>query len=211
MKVLIADTFEQSGIDGLKACGCEVVYEPDLKDDALAEAIPSSGAQVLVVRSTKVTAPMLDAGKLSLIVRAGAASTRSTWPRRPSAASTSRIVPGKNAIAVAELDVCAAARDRSARPRKRVRAPRGQVEQEGVLEGAGSVRPDAWPARVRQHRPGSRSPRPRVRHAGDSSGAGGSRRTRARRQASSGRFGVRSSDDPREVVADAESSACTSR
>ncbi len=35
MKVLVADKFEQSGIDGLKAAGCEVVYEPDLKDDAL--------------------------------------------------------------------------------------------------------------------------------------------------------------------------------
>ena len=32
----------------------------------------SSGADVLVVRSTKVTAAMLDAGRLSLIVRAGA-------------------------------------------------------------------------------------------------------------------------------------------
>ena len=39
MKVLIADKFEKSGVDGLKAAGCEVVYEPDLKDDALAEAI----------------------------------------------------------------------------------------------------------------------------------------------------------------------------
>ena len=35
MKVLVADKFEQSGIDGLKAAGCEVVYQPELKDDAL--------------------------------------------------------------------------------------------------------------------------------------------------------------------------------
>ena len=47
MKVLIADKFEQSGIDGLKAAGCDVVYEPDLKDEALTEAIASSGADVL--------------------------------------------------------------------------------------------------------------------------------------------------------------------
>ena len=39
MKVLIADKFEQSGIDGLKAAGCDVVYQPDLKDDALTPAI----------------------------------------------------------------------------------------------------------------------------------------------------------------------------
>ena len=45
MKVLIADTFEPSGIEGLKAAGCEVVYEPDLKDDRLSAAIESSSAQ----------------------------------------------------------------------------------------------------------------------------------------------------------------------
>src|SRR5690606_36499806 len=38
MKVLIADKFEKSGINGLQEAGCEVVYEPDLKDDALVEA-----------------------------------------------------------------------------------------------------------------------------------------------------------------------------
>jgi len=103
MKVLIADKFEKSGIDGLRAAGCDVLYEPDLKDDALAQAIASSGAEVLVVRSTKVTAPMLDAGRLALIVRAGAgyntidvagASTRGIYVSN---------CPGKNAIAVAEL------------------------------------------------------------------------------------------------------------
>src|SRR3954464_15975292 len=103
MKILVADKFEKSGIDGLQAAGCEVVYEPELKDDALAQAIGSSGADVLVVRGTKVTAPMLDAGRLSLIVRAGAgyntidvagASTRGIYVSN---------CPGKNAIAVAEL------------------------------------------------------------------------------------------------------------
>jgi len=31
MKVTIADKFEQSGLDGLKAAGCEVVYKPDVR------------------------------------------------------------------------------------------------------------------------------------------------------------------------------------
>ena len=35
MRVLVADTFESSGIDGLKAAGCDVLYQPDLKDAAL--------------------------------------------------------------------------------------------------------------------------------------------------------------------------------
>ena len=60
MKVLIADTFEQSGIEGLTAAGCDVVYEPDLKDETLRTAIGSTGADVLVVRGTTVTGPMLD-------------------------------------------------------------------------------------------------------------------------------------------------------
>ncbi|HEV8118958.1 MAG TPA: hydroxyacid dehydrogenase, partial [Thermoanaerobaculia bacterium] len=72
MKVLVADKFEKSGLSGLEALGCEVVYQPDLKDDSLAEAVRSSGAEVLIVRSTKVTRAMLEAGKLSLVVRAGA-------------------------------------------------------------------------------------------------------------------------------------------
>jgi D-3-phosphoglycerate dehydrogenase len=103
MKVLIADKFEQSGIVGLEAAGCEVLFEPDLKDEALTEAIRTSGASVLIVRSTKVTAPMLDAGRLSLIVRAGAGYNTIDV----AAASTRGIYvsncPGKNAIAVAEL------------------------------------------------------------------------------------------------------------
>ena len=103
MKVLVADKFEQSGIDGLKAAGCDVLYHPDLADQALADAIRTSLADVLVVRSTKVTEPMLDAGGLSLIVRAGAGVNTIDV-----AAASRRGVyvsncPGKNSIAVAEL------------------------------------------------------------------------------------------------------------
>ena len=103
MKVLVADKFEASGIDGLKAAGCEVVYEPDLKDDALTEAIRGSGADVLVVRSTKVTAQMLDAGRLSLIVRAGAGYNTIDVAGASKRGIYVSNCPGKNAIAVAEL------------------------------------------------------------------------------------------------------------
>jgi D-3-phosphoglycerate dehydrogenase len=103
MKVLVADKFEQSGIDGLKAAGSEVIYQPDLKDDALTAAIRETGADVLVVRSTAVTAPMLEAGGLSLVVRAGAGYNTidvATASKRGIYVSN---CPGKNAIAVAEL------------------------------------------------------------------------------------------------------------
>src|SRR3954453_13725064 len=103
MKVLVADKFEKSGIAGLEAAGCDVVYQPDLKDDALTASIRESRADVLVVRSTAVTAPMLEAGALSLVVRAGAGYNTidvATASRRGIYVSN---CPGKNAIAVAEL------------------------------------------------------------------------------------------------------------
>lgn len=103
MKILIADKFEQSGVDGLKDLGCEVLYQPDAKGERLVAAVRESGAQVLIVRSTHVDAATLDAGALSLIVRAGAgvntidvagASRRGIYVSN---------CPGKNAVAVAEL------------------------------------------------------------------------------------------------------------
>ena len=103
MRVLVADKFEQSGIDGLKAAGCEVIYQPDLKDDALTSAIRETASDVLVVRGTAVTAPMLETGALSLVVRAGAGYNTidvATASRRGIYVSN---CPGKNAIAVAEL------------------------------------------------------------------------------------------------------------
>lgn len=103
MKILIADKFEQSGRDGLQALGCDITFQPDLKDEALVEAIAQEQPDVLVVRGTKVTEPMLAAGPLKLIVRAGAgyntidvagASRRGIYVAN---------CPGKNSIAVAEL------------------------------------------------------------------------------------------------------------
>jgi len=103
MLVLIADKFEQTGRDGLRAIGCEISFQPDLKDDALVEAIGKAKPDVLVVRGTKVTEPMLAAGPLKLIVRAGAG-----YNTIDVAAASRRGIyvsncPGKNSIAVAEL------------------------------------------------------------------------------------------------------------
>jgi D-3-phosphoglycerate dehydrogenase len=103
MRVLIADKFEQSGRDGLQAIGCDVSFQPDLKDEALAEAIRQGTPDVLVVRGTKVTEPMLAAGQIKLVVRAGAG-----FNTIDVAAASRRGIyvsncPGKNSIAVAEL------------------------------------------------------------------------------------------------------------
>jgi D-3-phosphoglycerate dehydrogenase len=103
MKVLVADKFEKSGIEGLKAAGCEVIYEPDLKDATLVDAIGKTGAAVLVVRSTQVTEPMLDAGHLSLIVRAGAGYNTIDVKAASKRGIYVSNCPGKNSVAVAEL------------------------------------------------------------------------------------------------------------
>src|SRR5919205_2247501 len=103
MKVLIADKFEQSGRDGLEAAGCDYSFQPDVKDDTLVEAIRGYRPDVLVVRGTKVSEAMMDAGPLKLIVRAGAG-----YNTIDVAAASRRGIyvsncPGKNSIAVAEL------------------------------------------------------------------------------------------------------------
>ncbi len=104
MKVLVADPFEQSGLDGLAAAGCEVIFDPTLKDAALVDALSTSGAEVLVVRSTQVTAAMMG-GDLSLIVRAGAGYNTIDVGAASARGIYVSNCPGKNAIAVAELAV----------------------------------------------------------------------------------------------------------
>jgi D-3-phosphoglycerate dehydrogenase len=103
MKVLIADKFPEAGRATVSRAGVEVVYDPDLNDATLAAAVRSTGAEILVVRGTKVTAATLGAGRLSLVVRAGAGYDTIDV----SAASARGIYvsncPGKNSVAVAEL------------------------------------------------------------------------------------------------------------
>jgi D-3-phosphoglycerate dehydrogenase / 2-oxoglutarate reductase len=103
MTVLVADKFERTGLESLKALGCDVVYDPGLEGEALARALADHGADVLIVRSTKVNAAALASGRLSLVVRAGAG-----YNTIDVAAASARGIyvsncPGRNAIAVAEL------------------------------------------------------------------------------------------------------------
>jgi len=104
MKVLIADKFEKVGVDGLHELGCTVVSRPDLTAEDLPAAVAESDPNILIVRSTKVTAATLGAGPgLGLVIRAGAGIDTIDV-----AAASARGVfvsncPGKNAIAVAEL------------------------------------------------------------------------------------------------------------
>ena len=103
MKILIADKFEESGLASLKELGCEIVYNGDLKDETLVAAINDSEADVLVVRSTHVTEAMLEAGRLSLVIRAGAGFNTIDVQAASARGIYVSNCPGKNAIAVAEL------------------------------------------------------------------------------------------------------------
>src|SRR5690606_3926991 len=103
MVVLVADRFEESGLAGLRAAGCDVRYEPSLQGDTLDAALRDTGAAILVVRSTTVTEAMMDGTRLALIVRAGAGVNTidvAAASRRGIYVSN---CPGRNAIAVAEL------------------------------------------------------------------------------------------------------------
>jgi D-3-phosphoglycerate dehydrogenase len=103
MKILIADKFEEAAQAELKAAGFEVVYEPEAKGDVLKRAIASSGADVLVVRGNKVTGDMLEAGRMSLVVRAGAGYNTIDVKTASARGIYVANCPGKNSIAVAEL------------------------------------------------------------------------------------------------------------
>ena len=104
MKILVADAFEKSGLVGLAALGCEVLYEPKLEGAALGARLAETGAEVLVVRGTKVGAPEIEAASgLALIVRAGAGVNTIDIQSASARAIAVSNCPGKNAIAVAEL------------------------------------------------------------------------------------------------------------
>lgn len=103
MRVLVADKFEKSGLDGLKDIGTDVVYEPDLQDAALGARIKETEAEALVVRGTKVTGEMMAGSKLKLIIRAGAGYNTIDCKTASELGIRVCNCPGKNSQAVAEL------------------------------------------------------------------------------------------------------------
>jgi D-3-phosphoglycerate dehydrogenase len=142
MNVLVADKFEQSGLDGLRALGCEVSYQPDVKDAALLDAVRASRASVLVVRSTQVTEAVLDAGGLALIVRAGAGVNTIDVAGASKRGIYVSNCPGKNAVAVAELAFASP----GARRRSHNVAAR-RLEQEGLRRRGVSAARSGFSAR----------------------------------------------------------------
>lgn len=102
MRILVADAFEQSGLDALAESGFEVDYRPGLQSADLPEAV--SEADALVVRSTRVEAEVFErSSPLGLVIRAGAGTNTIDVEAAARRAVFVANVPGKNAVAVAEL------------------------------------------------------------------------------------------------------------
>jgi D-3-phosphoglycerate dehydrogenase / 2-oxoglutarate reductase len=101
--ILVADKFPADGLEQLRQAGAEVVYQPDAKGDSLTEAVRDTDAEVLVVRSTEVPAETLRAGRLGLVVRAGAGYNTIDVATASQLGIYVSNCPGKNSVAVAEL------------------------------------------------------------------------------------------------------------
>jgi len=102
MRVLLADRLPAEAIERLEAAGDDVIVMPELTVEDLPDHI--ANAEVLVVRSTKVDATALNAADhLGLIVRAGAGTNTIDCARAAERGVFVCNVPGRNALAVAEL------------------------------------------------------------------------------------------------------------
>lgn len=106
MKILIADKFEEQGMDALRARGHEVIARPGLQGLNLAEAVHNARCDVLVVRSTKVTKDILAASpNLKLVIRAGSGFDTIDVPEATQRNIRVCNCPGMNSVAVAELTI----------------------------------------------------------------------------------------------------------
>ena len=102
MKILFADALPEAYVDLLAQRGDECTVSPELGVDDIPDAI--EGYDVLVVRSTKVTAEAIGrSNRLGLIVRSGAGTNTIDCQAAADAGIYVCNVPGTNSIAVAEL------------------------------------------------------------------------------------------------------------
>lgn len=102
IRILFADVFEQSGLDILAGRGHQIDHRPQLQTADLPDAV--ADADVLVVRSTGVEAnTFAREGPLGLVIRAGAGTNTIDTAAAAQHGVFVANVPGKNAVAVAEL------------------------------------------------------------------------------------------------------------
>tara|TARA_Y100000589_G_scaffold209624_2_gene197696 strand:+ start:5103 stop:6350 length:1248 start_codon:yes stop_codon:yes gene_type:complete len=102
--ILIADAFQNEGIEALRSMGCTVHAEADLTTADLPARLAECRPDILLVRSTKVDHACIEASdSLSLILRAGAGYDTIDLETASARGISVANCPGMNAIAVAEL------------------------------------------------------------------------------------------------------------
>ncbi len=102
MNILIADKFPSRWAEELAKQGHKITSDPSLDENSLVTAIADH--EILIVRSTKVPAAVIDAGKkLKLIIRAGAGTNTIDVKHAAEKGVAVCNCPGTNSIAVAEL------------------------------------------------------------------------------------------------------------
>jgi len=102
MRILVADRLPDRFVEAMKSRGHECVVDADLTEASLPGAV--AGMDVLVVRSTRVTASVLAAAdSLRLVVRAGAGTNTIDCDEATRTGVLVANVPGRNSVAVAEL------------------------------------------------------------------------------------------------------------
>lgn len=104
MRVLVADKFPERQLEKLRNRGHDVRYEPSLDSASLPDAV--ADAEILVVRSTEVPGQVIETGEeIGLIVRAGAGTNTIDVEAASARSVLVSNIPGKNAVAVAELTI----------------------------------------------------------------------------------------------------------
>lgn len=102
MKILIADKFPARWAEALAKEGHAITFDPSLDENTLPAAVKDN--EILIVRSTKVPAAVIDAGQaLKLIIRAGAGTNTIDVKHAAEKGVAVCNCPGTNSIAVAEL------------------------------------------------------------------------------------------------------------
>ncbi len=104
MKILVADKLDPAKVAGLEQLGAEIDLQPQLTADELPAAIKD--AEILIVRSTKVSAEVMEvASSLSLIIRAGAGVNTIDVASASAHGIYVCNCPGTNTAAVAEIAI----------------------------------------------------------------------------------------------------------
>ncbi len=106
MTILVADALPAAALEVLQSSGHTVQNQPSLSAAEVPQALRDGGAEILIVRSTRVTAEAIQAAsQLVLVIRAGAGVNTIDLETANRHGVFVTNCPGRNAAAVAELTI----------------------------------------------------------------------------------------------------------